>query len=108
MTRLVLLACLAASLTACPDNPYKASTWTKKLSDPREVERAVTQLEQLGDPSAIPALGEAWKDQGKPVRLLQVIISLARPLSPDTTGPDGKPVKGTASLGFFTDYAKTG
>ena len=97
MTRLVVLACLVAGLAACPDNPYKASTWTKKLSDPREVERAVTQLEQLGDPSAIPALGEAWKDQGKPVRLLQVIISLARPLTPKQ-----------AEETYMTDYVKTG
>ena len=60
-----------------------SSTWTKKLDDPREAERAVTELEQLGDPSAIPALGKAWSDQGKPVRLLQVIIALARPLTPE-------------------------
>jgi hypothetical protein len=95
--RLVLLAWLAASLAGCPDNPYKASTWTKKLSDDREIERAVTQLEQLGDPSAIPALGEAWKDKGKPVRLLQVIISLARPLTPKQ-----------AEETYMTDYVKTG
>src|SRR5438105_1148613 len=93
----VLLACLLASLTACPDNPYKASTWTKKLGDPRESERAVTQLEQLGDPSAIPALGQAWVDEGKPVRLLLVIISLARPLSPEQ-----------AKATYMTDYETTG
>ena len=104
----LLLAGLLVSLVGCPDNPYKASTWTKKLGDPREAERAVTQLEQLGDPSAIEALGQAWQEQGNPVRLLQVIISLARPLTPDTVGADGKPVKGTASEGFFTDYVKTG
>ncbi len=93
----LVLAGLLVSLTGCPDNPYKASTWTKKLNDPREAERAVTQLEQLGDPSAIEALGQAWQDQGKPVRLLQVIISLARPLTPDQ-----------ATKEFVTDYAKTG
>ena len=52
MTRLVALAFTAAllvSLTGCPDNPYKAETWTKQLDDPREAERAVTQLEQLGN-----------------------------------------------------------
>jgi hypothetical protein len=97
MNRLVLLVCFAASLTACPEDKYKASTWTKKLSDPREIERAVTELEHLGDPSAIPALGEAWKDQGKPVRLLQVIIGLANPLTP-------KEAEDTN----MTDYAKTG
>ena len=90
-------ALLAVSLTGCPDNPYKAGTWTKQLDDPREAERAVTQLEQLGDPSAIPALGNAWANQGKPVRLLQVIISLARPLSPEQ-----------AKATYMTDYEKSG
>jgi len=100
MTRLlalVMLAGLAMSLTGCPDNPYSAKTWTKKLGDPQESERAVTELEQLGDPSAIPALGEAWSDQGKPVRLLQVIIGLARELTPEE-----------AKAKFATDYEKTG
>lgn len=69
-------------LTACPDNQFKASTWTKKLDDQREAERAVDKLEQLGDPSAIEALGKAWESQGKPVRFLQVMIGLARPLTP--------------------------
>ncbi len=100
MTRLVALAFSAAllvSLTGCPDNPYKAETWTKQLDDPREAERAVTQLEQLGNPSAIPALGNAWVSQGKPVRLLQVIIGLARPLTPEQ-----------AKATFMTDYEKKG
>ena len=95
---LVLLAGLVGvGLTGCPDNPYNAKTWTKKLDDPRESERAVTELEQLGDPSAIPALGEAWSDQGKPVRMLQVIISLARALTPEE-----------AKAKFATDYEATG
>ncbi|HEY0483509.1 MAG TPA: hypothetical protein VGD37_38590 [Kofleriaceae bacterium] len=86
-----------AVLAGCPDDPYKAETWTKKLGDQREAERAVTELEQLGNPGAIPALGNAWIDQGKPVRLLQVIISLARPLTPQE-----------AKDKFFTDYEATG
>ena len=94
----VLLAGLCAGLLAgCPDNPYKASTWTKKLDDPRQEEQAVTELEHLGDPSAIPALGEAWESQGKPIRLLQVMISLARPLTPQE-----------ADKTNMTDYVKTG
>ena len=93
-----ILAGLAlASLAGCPDNPYKAETWTKKLGDSHESERAVTELEQLGDPSAIESLGEAWVKQGKPGRMLQVIISLARPLTPKE-----------AEDKFFTDYAQTG
>jgi hypothetical protein len=86
-----------AVLAGCPDDPYKAETWTKKLKDQRESERAVTELQQLGNPSAIPALGEAWVDQGKPVRLLQVIISLARPLTPKE-----------AEANYYTDYMATG
>lgn len=97
LAMLALAAALAVSQSGCPDNPYKAKTWTKKLHDPREAERAVTQLEQLGDPSAIPELGQAWAEQGKPVRLLQVIISLARPLTP-------KQAEDT----YMTDYATTG
>jgi hypothetical protein len=93
----LLLAGLLVSLAGCPDNPYKAKTWTKKLNDPREAERAVTQLEQLGDPSAIEALGQAWVEQGKPVRLLQVIISLARPLTPEQ-----------AKATYMTDYEASG
>ncbi len=92
-----LSVALLVGLTGCPDNPYKASTWTKQLDDPREAERAVTQLEQLGDPSAIPALGNAWANQGKPVRLLQVIIGLARPLTPEE-----------AKEAYMTDYEKKG
>ncbi|MBA3465036.1 MAG: hypothetical protein H0T46_34190 [Deltaproteobacteria bacterium] len=95
---LVLLAGLVGfGLTGCPADPYSAKTWTKKLDDPRESERAVTELEQLGDPSAIPALGEAWAGQGKPVRMLQVIISLARPLTPEE-----------AKAKYATDYETTG
>ena len=69
MTRLVssvLLVGLLFGASACPDNPYKASTWTKKLGDPKEGERAVTQLEQLGDPSAIEALGKPGATRASP------------------------------------------
>src|SRR5688500_18402555 len=100
MTRLVALAFTAAllvSLTGCPDNKYHAESWTKQLDNPREAERAVTELEHLGNPSAVPALGKAWASQGKPVRLLQVIIGLARPLTPEE-----------AKEAYMTDYEKTG
>jgi hypothetical protein len=86
-----------AGLAGCPDDPYKADTWAKKLGDSRESERAVQELEQLGDPSAIDKLGNAWVDQGKPVRLLQVIISLARPLTVED-----------AKKNFVTDYEASG
>jgi hypothetical protein len=93
---LTILAGLA-TLAGCPDDPTRADTWTKKLGDQREVERAVTELEHLGNPSAIEPLGNAWVDQGKPVRLLQVIISLARPLTPQE-----------AKDKYFTDYEAGG
>src|SRR5258706_8755080 len=92
MTRLLALgAALGLGLgllSGCPDNPLKASTWTKKLGDVREAEQAVRKLEELGDPSAIGPLGDAWKDQGKPVRMLQVIIALARPLTAAQAGAE--------------------
>lgn len=94
---LVMATAGLLGLAGCPDNQYDYKTWTKKLDDTRESERAVTELEQLGNPGAIPALGEAWISQGKPVRLLQVIISLARPLTP-----------AEAKEKFVTDYEKSG
>jgi len=68
---------------AAAEPPVDGETarWVAKLGDPRESERAVQKLEELGDPRAIPALGRAWSEQGRPVRLLQVIISLAKPLT---------------------------
>lgn len=86
-----------ASLTGCPSDQFDYKTWTGKLDDSRESERAVQKLEELGNPGAIPALGEAWADQGKPVRFLQVIIALARPLTPEE-----------AKKSFVTDYEKEG
>ncbi len=84
-------------LAACPSDPYSYETWTKQLGDEQHMERAVTELEQLGQPGAIPALGTTWAKKGKPVRLLQVIISLARPLTPEE-----------AKAKFVVDYEKTG
>ena len=99
MTRPLALVMLVglAGLAGCPDNQYDYKTWTKQLDDPAHAERAVTELEQLGNPGAIPALGDAWKSQGKPVRLLQVIIGLARPLTPEE-----------AKAKFVTDFEKEG
>ncbi|HWO23533.1 MAG TPA: hypothetical protein VNO30_32555 [Kofleriaceae bacterium] len=99
MTRRLAIITLAglASLAGCPSDQYDYKSWTKKLSDSHESERAVQKLEELGNPGAIPALGEAWADQGKPVRFLQVIISLARPLSAEE-----------AKAKFVTDFEKEG
>ncbi len=84
----------AAPVTA-PPSP--ADAWIAKLGDPRESERALSQLEQLGDPRAIGAIGEAWEAQGRQARYLQVAIALARPLTP-----------AEAKRQFFTDYETTG
>ena len=74
------LAVLVIALAGCPDDPDKASSWTKKLSDPKEAERAVAKLDDLGDPSAIDDLGALWREK-KDGRILQVIIGLAKPLT---------------------------
>jgi hypothetical protein len=99
MTRLLALVMSVGlvGLAGCPDDKYDYKTYTKQLDDPAHAERAVTELEQLGHPGAIPSLGEAWKSQGKPVRLLQVIIGLARPLTPEE-----------AKAKFVTDFEKEG
>ncbi len=85
------------SFAGCRDNEFDYKTWTKKLDDSKESERAVDKLEQLGNPGAIPALGKAWEDAGKPVRMLQAIIAIARPLTPQE-----------AHDTFISDYEKTG
>src|SRR5262249_24965710 len=95
--KLAALAGLLLGLAGCPDNPCNYKTWTKKLNDPHDAERAVTQLEQLGKPRAIGAPGRGRAGQGKPPRLLQVIIGLARPLTPEQ-----------AKASFMTDYETQG
>ena len=71
---LLLAGLVLATMTGCPEDEFDPKTWTKKLDNPKESERAVTQLERLGDARAIPALGKAWEKQGRPERILQVII----------------------------------
>jgi len=97
MKRRLAYLLLAGSLAACSSDKYDYKTWTAQLDDPHTSERAVTELEQLGNPGAIPDLGKAWAAQGKPVRLLQVIIGLARPMTPKE-----------AEDKYFTDYQTTG
>ncbi len=81
----------------CPDNPYSVDTWIDKLDDSQQVERAVTEIEHLGDPKAIPALGKAWENQGCPQRILQVLTDLAKPLTPEQ-----------ADKANLVDFAKAG
>src|SRR5438045_892262 len=78
------------------DSPYKSATWIKKLDDPKERQRAIVELEQLGDPAAIEPLGKVWIEERDP-RVLQVVIALARPLTP-----------ADAKARFFTEYETTG
>ncbi len=69
-------------LSGCSKSEYDYRTWTEKLGDGKEGEAAVDKLQQLCHPGAIPALGKAWQDAGKPVRMLEVIIGLSRSLTP--------------------------
>ncbi len=78
---LAAMSSLAFGTAGCSKDQNDYSTWTAKLNDPRASEEAVTHLEQLGDPRAIPALGAAWKDQGYPPHLLEMIIALASPMT---------------------------
>lgn len=71
-----------AGAPATPPANDEVSRWSAKLGDSRETERAVAKLEELGDPRAIPALGKAWGEQGRSARIIQVIVSLAKPLTP--------------------------
>lgn len=88
---------LLVSTAYAQDKPYDVRTWIPKLSDPRESERALEHLEQLGDPFAIDAIAAAWEANGKPVRYLKVIVSLARPVTPQQ-----------AKDQFLVDYEQTG
>ncbi len=74
----------------CAKDEADPKTWIPKLSDSASSERAVTALERLGDPSAIPALGKAWDKQGRPERILRVIIDLSAPLTADQTKDGGE------------------
>ncbi len=89
-----LVATLA--LPGCPEDQFDSKTWTKKLDDANEVERAVTELERLGDPTAIPALGKTWEKQGRPERILRVIIDLSKPLTKKQATDEYKNYKGGA------------
>ncbi len=80
-----------------PASTGLAAPWIAKLDDPHEAERAVNELEQLGDPTAIEPLGRHWTDTGRPVRVLQAMIALARPLTPDE-----------AKNQYVTDYETSG
>ncbi len=109
--RLAFIALVGlAGLTGCPADEFDYRTWTKKLDDQNEAERAVQKLQELGQPGAIPALGAAWADQGKPVRFLQVIIDLARPMTPEeakdncSLEPNPARAKGTC----IPEFEKTG
>lgn len=73
--------------TAAPAPTERAAPWIARLDNPREAARAVDELEQLGDPTAIEALGRHWAATGRPVRVLRVMIVLARPASWDRVLP---------------------
>jgi streptomycin 6-kinase len=81
---------------ASPVAPSLTAAWIEQLKDPRTRERALLELEQLGDPAAIEAIGAVFVEE-RSVRPLQVMISLARPLTP-----------ADAKAKLVTDYETTG
>ena len=93
LAALVFAGLTATAMVGCKEDEFEASTWTKKLGDSKEVEQAVTNLERLGYSSAIPDLGKAWEKQGRPERILRVIIDLARPLTKEEAKKDYKNYK---------------
>lgn len=97
LTCTALVSAMLFAATGCQSNPYSADTWIDKLDDAADGERAVTELEHLGDPKAIPALGKAWENGGCTQRLFQVMIDLAHPLTP-----------AQAEKGNFVDLQTTG
>jgi hypothetical protein len=86
---------VVAGDAAAKRGQYDHQHWVEKLASDHD--RAVTELEMLGNPAAIPALVAAWHDEGRPIRSLEVIIKLARPLTPDQ-----------AKASFVTEYERTG
>jgi len=72
-----LAGALLMFLTGCPKDPYDCETWTDKLDDKQEIERAITELGRLKCPESIDDLGEAWKANNYPARILRVIIDVA-------------------------------
>ena len=78
-------------------DPMSVQTWIPQLKEPRKAERALQMIEQLGDPAAIQSLAEAWIDLGMPVRIVDVVVALARPLTPEE-----------AKREFFVDYETNG
>jgi hypothetical protein len=87
-------------LSGCPENKFDADTWIDKLGDPKQMERAVTELQNLCNPKAIEPLGKTWERNNRPTRILPIMIELSRELTP---GPSG-----TAEQKFCTDYVKAG
>ncbi|MEM9488726.1 MAG: HEAT repeat domain-containing protein [Myxococcota bacterium] len=76
---LIIPALAALVLTGCPKDEYDPQTWIEKLDDPnpQAVDEAIRRLQRLKDPVAVGPLGEAWRRQNRPQRVLRVLIELA-------------------------------
>ncbi|HUJ59604.1 MAG TPA: hypothetical protein VLX92_13960, partial [Kofleriaceae bacterium] len=70
-----------------PPPPSPTAPWLAQLDDPRAQDRALDELARLGDPSAIAPIGEAWLRDGRPLRMLEVMIGLAQPRAWDRALP---------------------
>lgn len=71
--RLTLVLVAALQLAACND-PNNPQTWIKRLRQPEHAAEAVRRLRELGDPVAVPALCELYKDYPH-AHILRTIIS---------------------------------
>lgn len=96
----------ALSLAACTENPYKADTWIKQLGDKGAQARAIVELDRLGDPKAIPALAKTWESAGRDPKILDVIISLAKPFTPEEVAEAVKTNRNDPRKFMLRDFPK--
>lgn len=105
-----LCAALALSmvtlLAGCPDDPYDADTWIKKLDDKAEIERAINELGRLKDPKSIKPLGDAWRRNNHPARIVRVVIDIADQYDRGTVTPDDPKYEGVKER-FEADQKRT-
>ncbi|HUH03905.1 MAG TPA: hypothetical protein VML75_18040, partial [Kofleriaceae bacterium] len=100
------IALSMVALTGCPDDPYDADTWTKKLDDKAEIERAINELGRLKDPKSIKPLGDAWRRNNHPARILRVVVDIADQWDRDTLEASDAKYKGSTEL-FEADQKRT-
>lgn len=102
-----LLGGLALGGAGCSrENPYAASTWIAKLSDKSAQARAIVELDRLGDPKAIPELAKTWESSGRDPKILDVIIALAKPFTPEEVAEAVKTNRNDPRKFMLRDFPK--